>query len=168
MVCKWTARKKAQKHIPALVCQECGATENLERHHHDYSKALDVQVLCPPCHVKADQRDGTRRSMREYRCRHCNTVFLPNQHHAKACSPECVRALIIAATTKRWGPPRLTAETTALIKRMVADKMSQRTIANQLGISRGLVQHALRTSRRVVKPSATPSSSRARKSSVGR
>lgn len=31
-------------------CVFCGATDNLEAHHHDYSKPLDVTWLCHPCH----------------------------------------------------------------------------------------------------------------------
>ena len=30
-------------------CAECGAT-NVQAHHADYSKPLDVIWLCPPCH----------------------------------------------------------------------------------------------------------------------
>lgn len=31
-------------------CAFCGAADNLEAHHHDYSRPLDVTWLCTPCH----------------------------------------------------------------------------------------------------------------------
>jgi hypothetical protein len=31
-------------------CSKCGSTENLERHHPDYSKPLEFIVLCRKCH----------------------------------------------------------------------------------------------------------------------
>ena len=36
--------------IAKLPCAFCGEAENLEAHHHDYSKPLDVTWLCRPCH----------------------------------------------------------------------------------------------------------------------
>jgi hypothetical protein len=36
--------------VQKLPCAFCGEAENLEAHHHDYSKPLDVTWLCRPCH----------------------------------------------------------------------------------------------------------------------
>ena len=36
--------------IVKTPCAFCGADDNLEAHHHDYSKPLDVTWLCRPCH----------------------------------------------------------------------------------------------------------------------
>lgn len=36
--------------IQKLPCAFCGENDNLEAHHHDYSKPLDVTWLCRPCH----------------------------------------------------------------------------------------------------------------------
>jgi hypothetical protein len=32
------------------VCSQCGSTDNLERHHEDYTKPLEFVVLCRKCH----------------------------------------------------------------------------------------------------------------------
>jgi hypothetical protein len=36
--------------VEKLPCAFCGADDNLEAHHHDYAKPLDVTWLCRPCH----------------------------------------------------------------------------------------------------------------------
>ena len=37
--------------------RSCGQTHELiEAHHHDYSKPLDVEWLCPHCHARAHGR----------------------------------------------------------------------------------------------------------------
>jgi hypothetical protein len=48
------ARLKAQKEIDVSkeICVICGGHEHLQRHHDDYSKPLDVQILCHDCHKK--------------------------------------------------------------------------------------------------------------------
>lgn len=33
-------------------CERCGAAENIHAHHEDYSKPLDVNWLCVPCHAQ--------------------------------------------------------------------------------------------------------------------
>jgi len=38
------------------ACQVCGTeTDRLEKHHRDYSQAIDVVWLCKACHVIADE-----------------------------------------------------------------------------------------------------------------
>lgn len=36
--------------IVKMPCAFCGCDTNLEAHHHDYDKPLDVTWLCRPCH----------------------------------------------------------------------------------------------------------------------
>jgi hypothetical protein len=47
------ARDLARYHIVALgACEDCGKTEKLHRHHQDYSKPLEIKILCYDCHLK--------------------------------------------------------------------------------------------------------------------
>ena len=55
---KWAARKRAQRAIPLVKCEECGSTNNLQRHHDDLSRPLDVKVLCQQCHTNRDMELG--------------------------------------------------------------------------------------------------------------
>jgi len=58
---KVKARRKAQRavkkgYLEKQPCVNCGSTENLEAHHEDYDKPLDVTWLCKRCHK--DYHDG--------------------------------------------------------------------------------------------------------------
>lgn len=52
-----TGRHRAQRLFAAEVCQACGATENLHRHHKDENPLNNapenVAILCQDCHAKA-------------------------------------------------------------------------------------------------------------------
>lgn len=39
-------------------CEECGSTENVQAHHEDYSRPLDVTWLCFSCHQKLHMERG--------------------------------------------------------------------------------------------------------------
>ena len=68
---KWKSRYPERRKAHSLVqgairkglltrpdrCDRCGQTHELiEAHHHDYSKPLDVEWLCPHCHARAHGR----------------------------------------------------------------------------------------------------------------
>lgn len=52
-----TGRHRAQRLFAAHVCEACGATENLHRHHRDENplnnRPENVAILCQDCHAKA-------------------------------------------------------------------------------------------------------------------
>ena len=51
---KLAVRLQAWRKVPiADKCESCGSIENLERHHADYSKPLEVKTLCSKCHGQA-------------------------------------------------------------------------------------------------------------------
>jgi hypothetical protein len=54
---KARARSSACYHIPLKACQKCGSAENVQRHHEDYSKPLDITFLCKKCHTKEHHWD---------------------------------------------------------------------------------------------------------------
>ena len=106
---KGGARKRAQKAVPALVCERCGATPDearLERHHHDYQKPTDVQVLCPKCHAAVEQGTGQRRTKPAKTCVICERPFTTYSHsRVRTCSAPCRSEAGRRAAQKRWGPP---------------------------------------------------------------
>ncbi len=101
---KNTIRKAAQRATKtAATCQECGATGKVERHHPNYAEPTRYQILCAPCHVKADLRDGTRRTKQTRPCAICGAVFLPS--HTKknvTCGKQCLSELGRRNARKRW------------------------------------------------------------------
>lgn len=44
-------------------CNQCGSSKNINAHHHDYTRALEVEWLCASCHIarhKREQRTAAR------------------------------------------------------------------------------------------------------------
>ena len=110
---KNTIRRRAQTAAPTLTaCQECGSTGRLQRHHPNYAEPNRFQVLCLPCHVKADQRDGYRKAKVPKRCELCGKEFMPT-HSTKhrLCSPECRSEMGRINAEKRWGPSGCKSQT---------------------------------------------------------
>ena len=102
---KNSVRKLAQLIAPNLEeCEKCGATENLSRHHPDYSQPYRFEILCRPCHIKADIRDGHRKSKATRPCAVCKTEFLPSHSKKhKTCSAACLSEIGRLNAEKRWG-----------------------------------------------------------------
>ena len=62
---EYEARYKANYAIPLdSKCCICGRTENLERHHPDYNKPLNVITVCRSCHVLLHKRGEWYKSTR--------------------------------------------------------------------------------------------------------
>ena len=55
---KLKSRQKAMNTIPLKPCLVCGTTENVYRHHHDYSKPCDVTFLCREHHRQLHSFDS--------------------------------------------------------------------------------------------------------------
>lgn len=51
----WKALRSGRLVRPA-ACQSCGLVGRVQAHHHDYSKRLAVEWLCPTCHKSADAK----------------------------------------------------------------------------------------------------------------
>lgn len=62
---KYKVRQRANRAIPSLVgmtCEHCGGEDRLQRHHPSHIDEPDrVEILCHPCHIKADIAVGTKR-----------------------------------------------------------------------------------------------------------
>jgi hypothetical protein len=49
---KVKAHQQAKKVPLGSHCEQCGASEKLHRHHPDYTKPLEVIILCVACHER--------------------------------------------------------------------------------------------------------------------
>lgn len=53
---KLLARSSAQYYVPVIECIKCGSKEQLQRHHLDYNKPLEVVILCRLCHNEEHEK----------------------------------------------------------------------------------------------------------------
>lgn len=61
------ARKRVNEAIKAGTllrepCRECGTTQDIQGHHEDYSKPLDVIWLCRSCHRELHERQDLKKA----------------------------------------------------------------------------------------------------------
>ena len=57
------AEMKAAKVPLNSKCNRCGSNEDLRRHHHDYSKPLEITTLCTTCHWREHHKGGNINSV---------------------------------------------------------------------------------------------------------
>jgi hypothetical protein len=100
-------RKRAQRAVPAMtICDDCGAVDNLQRHHPDYLRPEEVIILCQRCHTNIHLLFGTwgngPKTLRA--CVICGQDFIP-KHSKKGvtCSRACLSELGRRNARKRWG-----------------------------------------------------------------
>lgn len=77
----------------ASNCLFCGSTKNLERHHPDYDKPLEVITMCRRCHKKIHilfHPKGPRNPPPplEKNCKTCGEIFISKQSK-QYCSIKC-------------------------------------------------------------------------------
>lgn len=62
-VMHWAIWKAAQRAISVTECERCHKQGvRLFRHHNDYGKPLDAEVLCGKCHAAAEKEKRMRQS----------------------------------------------------------------------------------------------------------
>jgi protein-arginine kinase activator protein McsA len=138
-----TARKLAQRHVSVAgkVCESCGKPHRrLNRHHEDYSKPLEVQILCPSCHAIADARLGNRPIKPTKTCVVCGATFAEYTHsRVKTCGAECLAAIGTQNARKRWGEE----VDMNRVGQLLAAGKSLRAIGRALGVSHQTVSRAI-------------------------
>lgn len=99
-ISKAAIRKRAQRAVSlsGATCSKCGSPNCLERHHEDYSKPVDVAVLCSHCHG-LEHKELVRVA-----CAICKTLFQPARgRRSTLCgNPSCLRELGKQSAAKRW------------------------------------------------------------------
>ena len=109
-------RGLAQKHVAleGKFCEKCGAdgtTERgrLERHHYDYSKPLDVIILCSMCHMAEEGKAP----LEPRQCEICGKEYFHHKESVKTCGSEYCRKesrsrsrKLVWATKRETKPPK--------------------------------------------------------------
>jgi len=107
---KNTGRKQAQRMFRATECNRCGGIQSLQRHHKDGNSLnnapKNVEILCQPCHTKADMeagRWGKGKTLTPKPCAICGKKFQPRKNRDKICKKaECLKELGRRSAELRW------------------------------------------------------------------
>jgi hypothetical protein len=103
---KARGRKQAQRSIAVTVCEECGTTRDLTRHHRDEDPTnndpVNVQTLCRSCHTKTHWAAGTHPRRQPNVCVTCGREFMGRRKRDRTCSPECLSEAGQLNARKRW------------------------------------------------------------------
>lgn len=51
-----TVALRSGRLVKPEICPKCGGSGRIEGHHPDYSKPLDVEFLCRPCHLNEHRK----------------------------------------------------------------------------------------------------------------
>ena len=96
---KRRARQQAQNAVDLGPCKKCGA-QATDRHHPDYTKPLEVILLCRECHMKEHvdflKEEGARGAKKRWAanskeavCEYCEKLFTRKRPREKTCSRSC-------------------------------------------------------------------------------
>lgn len=103
---KLASRKKAQRTVSLAgkSCAMCGKTTSLNRHHHDYTKATDVEIVCRSCHMDEHREEFSRVGVlsamkrwgnlnRDRICKNCGDQFRYVRARQTTCGRSCGNTL---------------------------------------------------------------------------
>jgi hypothetical protein len=101
---RWTARKKIS--LRNTCCAVCDSTDDLERHHDDHDKPLEVTILCRPCHAHHHRvvlgEGWGRPAPAIVTCRQCGIDYRPKESRFSTyCSRSCATAGLHAINARR-------------------------------------------------------------------
>lgn len=104
-------RKRAQRAVSlhGKQCCKCGATQSLTRHHPDYGKPLEVEIICKACHQRKHwQEDWGHRLVTPGKCTVCGAEFQRTRsRRGRICgNPSCLAELGRLSAEKRWRTER--------------------------------------------------------------
>ncbi len=105
-----SGHKQAQRTYKAELCEMCGGTLTLQRHHKDgnptNNEKSNVMVVCQPCHVKIHCLIGNwgKGNVKQSACKICGQIFKPKRtRRSKLCGkPECLKENGRQSAGLRW------------------------------------------------------------------
>lgn len=150
---RWRARKAAQRAFPLVDqrCADCGAANNLQRHHPNHARPIDIIILCQSCHTQREVIQGTwgRGPVHPCACRVCGVQFIPDRNrHAVLCGKrECREELGRRCAEKRWSGHEKITSCTCCGVRFERVRARQTTCSRSCGNKLAWEQRRLRAER---------------------